>query len=215
MEMSSSSSGPRSVKIGDDERLGWSSERPRREGGPTRPADISTRSRVLSPADALRYAPGSLLVIVSASIDEANAFADRLVQSRGAILSLQKVRGLLQGRVEEAELETRAQELLAGAVAKRLEANETVVLIADSLDVEAREPFVRLAAAAGRPRHVILLEPAGVEVSDDDKTLLTDLRRRLAASELGQEGFQTALRLAGTSIAELKRLDFRPAPRDD
>lgn len=213
--MSSSSSGPRSVKIGDDERLGWSSERPRREGGPTRPADISTRSRVLSPADALRYAPGSLLVIVSASIDEANAFADRLVQSRGAILSLQKVRGLLQGRVEEAELETRAQELLAGAVAKRLEANETVVLIADSLDVEAREPFVRLAAAAGRPRHVILLEPAGVEVSDDDKTLLTDLRRRLAASELGQEGFQTALRLAGTSIAELKRLDFRPAPRDD
>jgi hypothetical protein len=215
MEMSSSSSGPRSVKIGDDERLGWSSERPRREGGPARPADISTRSRVLSPADALRYAPGSLLVIVSASIAEANAFADRLVQSRGAILSLPKVRGLLQGRVGEAELETRAQELLAGAVAKRLEANETVVLIADSLDVEAREPFVRLAAAAGRPRHVILLEPAGVEASNDDRALLTDLRRRLAASELGQEGFQTALRLAGTSIAELKRLDFRPAPRDD
>jgi hypothetical protein len=213
--MSSSSSGPRSVKIGDDERLGWSSERPRREGGPTRPADISTRSRVLSPADALRYAPGSLLVIVSASIDEANAFADRLVQSRGAILSLQKVRALLQGRVDEAELETRAQELLAGAVGKRLESNETVVLIADSLDVEAREPFVRLAAAAGRPRHVILLEPAGVDVSDDDKALLTDLRRRLAATELGQEGFQTALRLAGTSIRELKRLDFRPAPRDD
>jgi hypothetical protein len=215
MEMSSSSSGPRSVKIGDDERLGWSSERPRREGGPTRPADISTRSRVLSPSDALRYAPGSLLVIVSASTDEANAFADRLVPSRGAILSLQKVRGLLQGRVGEAELETRAQELLAGAVAKRLEANETVVLVADSLAAEAREPFVRLAAAAGRPRHVILLEPAGIEVSDDDKAVLTDLRRRLAASELGQEGFQTALRLAGTSIAELKRLDFRPAPRDD
>jgi hypothetical protein len=213
--MSSSSSGPRSVKIGDDERLGWSSERPRREGGPARPLDISTRSRVLSPAEALRYAPGSLLVIVSASTDEANAFADRLVQSRGAILSLPKVRALLQGRVDEAELETRAQELLAGAVGKRLEANETVVLIADSLDVEAREPFVRLAAAAGRPRHVILLEPAGVEVTDDDRVLLTDLRRRLAATELGQEGFQTALRLAGTSIGELKRLDFRPAPRDD
>jgi hypothetical protein len=62
---------------------------------------------------------------------------------------------------------------------------------------------------------VILLEPAGVDVSDDDKALLTDLRRRLAATELGQEGFQTALRLAGTSIRELKRLDFRPAPRDD
>ena len=213
--MSSSSSGPRSVKIGDDERLGWSSERPRREGGPVRPADISTRSRVLTPSDALRYAPGSLLVIVSASLEEANFFADRLVTPKGAIFSLQKVRGLLEGRVGEAELDTRAQELLAGAVAKRLESNETVVLIADSLEQEAREPFVRLAAAAGRPRHLILLEPASVEVGEDDKALLTDLRRRLAATELGQEGFQTALRLAGTSIGELKRLDFRPAPRDD
>jgi hypothetical protein len=213
--MSSSSSGPRSVKIGDDERLGWSSERPRREGGPARPADISTRSRVLSPSDALRYAPGSLLVIVSASARDANSFAERLVSNRGAILSLPKVRALLEGRVTEDELETRAQELLAGAVAKRLESNETVVLIADGLDVDAREPFVRLAATVGRPRHMILLEPAGADVSEDDKAVLTDLRRRLAATELGQEGFQTALRLAGTSIAELKRLDFRPAPRDD
>jgi hypothetical protein len=214
--MSSSSSGPRSVKIGDDERLGWSSERPRREGsGPPRPVDISTRSRVLSPSDALRYAPGSLLVIVSASPEEAASFTDRLVQSRGAVMSLPKVRGLLQGRVDEAELEARAEELLAGAVAKRLEANETVVLVADGLAVEAREPFVRLAVTAGRPRHLILLEPAGIGITDDDKAQLTDLRRRLTASEMGQEGFQTALRLAGTSIAELKRLDFRPAPRDD
>lgn len=213
--MSSSSSGPRSVKIGDDERLGWSSERPAREGGPARPADISTRSRVLTPSDQLRYAPGSLLVIVSASPDKASAFADRLVASKGAILSLKKVRGLLEGRVGEAELDTRAGELLAGAVAKRLESNETVVLIADSLERDAREPFVRLAAAAGRPRHLILLEPAGAEIGDEDKALLTDLRRRLAASELGQEGFQTALRLAGTTIGELKRLDFRRAPRDE
>lgn len=213
--MSSSSSGPRSVKIGDDERLGWSSERPRKEGGPVRPADISTRSRVLTPSDALRYAPGSLLVIVASSFDEANSFAERLVQNRGAIFSLPKVRALLEGRVAEEELESRAQELLAGAAAKRFDANETVVIVADSLETEAREPFVRLAATAGRPRHLILLEPAGVEVGEDDKALLTDLRRRLAATELGQEGFQTAMRLAGTSISELKRLDFRPAPRDD
>src|SRR4051794_38002538 len=132
--MSSSSSGPRSVKIGDDERLGWSSERPRREGGPQRPADISTRSRVLSPSDALRYAPGSLLVIVSPSFDEANSFAERLVQTKGSIFSLPKVRGLLEGRVGEAELDTRAEELLASAVAKRFESNETVVLVADSLE---------------------------------------------------------------------------------
>jgi hypothetical protein len=33
----SSSPGPRSVKISDDERGGWSSERPRRPGEPERP----------------------------------------------------------------------------------------------------------------------------------------------------------------------------------
>src|SRR4051812_42481854 len=46
---------PRSVKIGDDERLGWSSERPRRDSGPRRPEDISTRNRVLKPSEELMY----------------------------------------------------------------------------------------------------------------------------------------------------------------
>jgi hypothetical protein len=213
--MAEQTSNQRSVKIGDDERLGWSSERPRRDGGPPRPADISSRNRVLSPSDALRYSPGSLLVIVSSSASEGERFANRLVQNKGAILSLAKVRALLEGRVGEAELETRAQELLAGAAAKRIENNETVVLVTETLAPEEREPFVRIAATTGRPRHMILLEPAGVEISDEDKAVLTDLRRKLTASELGQEGFQTSLRLAGTSIAELKRLDFQRPPRDD
>jgi hypothetical protein len=211
----SSSSNPRSVKIGDDERLGWSSERPPREGGAKRPEDISARCRVLSPSDAIRYSPGSLLVIASPSPAEVAAFTSRLIPNRASLLSLGKVRGLLEGRVADDELETRAAELLANAVQKRLEANETVVVPVEGLSPEEREPFVRAAAKAGRPRHFILLEPAGAEVSEDDKAALTDLRRKLAAGDLGSEGFQSALRLAGTSIAELKRIDFQPAPRDD
>ena len=57
---------PRSVKIGDTERSGWSSERPRRPGEserPPRPADVSVRGRVLAPSDWLRYQPGSLLLV--------------------------------------------------------------------------------------------------------------------------------------------------------
>ena len=52
------SSTPRSVKISDDERGGWSSERPRRPGEPERPERpiaVSVRGRVLAPADYLRY----------------------------------------------------------------------------------------------------------------------------------------------------------------
>src|SRR5260221_13675451 len=107
---------PRSVKIGDDERLGWSSERPRRESGPPRPLDISTRNRVLKPSEELLYSPGSLLVIVSSSPSDAEAFVNRLVQNKGALMSIPKVRTLLQGRVPDDEVDARAAELLANAV---------------------------------------------------------------------------------------------------
>jgi predicted kinase len=207
---------PRSVKIGDDERLGWSSERPRRDGGARdRPADISTRNRVLKPAEELVYSPGSLVVVASSAPADADAFVNRLVQNKGALFSMNKVRSLLEGRVGEAELEARAQELLTSAVAKRLESGETVVIVTDTLEPEEREPFVRLAAAAGRPRHLVLFEPAGVELEEDGKAALTDLRRRLTAGELGQEGFQTSLRLAGSTIGDVKRLDFQRPSRDE
>ena len=35
------------------------------------------------------------------------------------------------------------------------------------------------------------------------------------SGELGAEGFQTALRLGGGTASEVKRILFRPAPRDD
>src|SRR3954451_23822626 len=137
----------RSVKIGDDERLGWACQRPKREGrGPERPADISTRNRVLKPSGELIYSPGSLVVVVSSAPDEADAFVNRLVQSKGALFSMNRVRTLLAGRVSEDELEDRAQELLANAIAKRLEAGETVLVVAETLDPAEREPYVRMAA---------------------------------------------------------------------
>src|SRR3954470_18583003 len=120
---------PRSVKIGDDERLGWPSERPRKEGWPQRPVDISTRNRVLKPSEELIYSPGSFVVVASSAPEEAESFVSRLVQQKGVVFSLSKVRKLLEGRVGEAELEARAQELLTNAIAKRLEGSETVVLV--------------------------------------------------------------------------------------
>lgn len=212
--MSNPSPNTRSVKIGQDERGGWSSDRPRKEGAPARPMDLTVRCRVLSPTDALRYSPGSLLIIASASKDERDRFAERLIESKGALFSLDKVRGLLAGRVSDDELETRARELLDAAVAKRLEAGETVVVAVETLEQEERERYVRMAASRRRPRHLILLE-GREEVPEDARPALATLRRRLIAGELGSEGFQTALRLSGDTITELKRLVFRPAPKDD
>ena len=211
----SASDGPRSVKIGADERTGWSSERPRKGGGPERPPNISVRCKVLRPAEEIRYSPGSLLLITSASEADRDALAERVVEQKGALLSTGKVRTLLAGRVPEEEMDARATELLDAAAAKRLGANESTVVVTSGLDPAERERLARIASAAKRPRHLILLETARDRVAEDDLAPLNELRRRLDAGELGAEGFDTALRLGGDSIGELKRIVFRPAPRDD
>jgi hypothetical protein len=205
----------RSVKIGSDERTGWSSERPRREGAPSRPADVSVRSRILRPSDRLRYSPGSLLLVVGAAGSEPGRFAERVVEERGAVLSLAKVRALLAGRVADDEIEARSRELLDAAVTKRLQAGESVVVAVEGFDGDERERYVRIAHGARRPRHLILIETSRGDVADDERPGLDQLRRALDAGELGREGFETVLRLGGASLNELKRIVFQRPPRDD
>jgi predicted kinase len=202
----------RSVKISEDERRGWSSDRPRRDGDPPRPPSISVRCRVLSPSDHVRYSPGSLLVIVSPSSAERDRFAQRLIDDRASLLSLDKVRALLAGRAAEEDIAGRSVEILEAAVLKRLEANQTVVLLAEGLGADERERYVRMAARFKRPSHLILVDTSR---EGDDRAALNELRRRLDAGDLGAEGFQTALRLSGESLTELKRIVFQRPPRDD
>jgi len=209
----STPTGPRSIKISDDERGAWTSDRPRRDGRPPRPLDVSVRSRVLRPADRLRYSPGSIVIVVSPVRAECDRLLQRVVEDRSALLSLDKVRALLAGRVAEEEIEVRAEQLLDAAVAKRLQANESIVIAADTLAREERERYVRLAAAAERPRHLILVE-AGSPAAED-RAALNELRRSLDAGEMGAEGFHTALRVSGAAVGELKKILFRPPPRDD
>jgi predicted kinase len=206
----------RSVKIGADERGGWTTDRPPREGdAPPRPVDVSARCRVLAPSDRLRYSPGSLLLIVSPDAAEAGRFAERVIEERGAVLSLAKVRTLLAGRVADEEIEQRARELLDAAVVKRLGERQTIVLTLESLDPAERERYVRLAHTSKRPRHLVLLEVPRDLVADEQRATLNDLRKALDSGEIGQEGFQTALRLGGGATGELKRIVFQPPPRED
>jgi hypothetical protein len=215
MDVMPENSTSRSVKIGADERTGWSSERPRRDGAPPRPVDVSVRSRVLTPSDRMRYSPGSLVLIVGADAADPERFADRVFEERGAVLSLQRVRQLLAGRVEEGEMDSRSSQLLEAAVLKRLQSKNSVVIPLQGFDADEREKFVRMAHAAGRPRHVILLEAPRDQVTDEERRPLDEFRRALDANELGKEGFQTSLRLGGNALGELKRIVFQPPPRDD
>jgi predicted kinase len=163
----------------------------------------------------MRYSPGSLLLIVSPDVSSSARFAERVVEERGAVLSLAKVRTLLAGRVAVQEIETRARELLDAAVVKRLGERQTVVLTLEGLDAGERERYVRLAHGLKRPRHLILLEVPRDQVPEEERAMLNDLRSALDSGEVGLEGFQTALRLGGGAAAELKRIVFQPPPRED
>jgi predicted kinase len=211
----SDGSTPRSVKISADERTGWSSERPRRDGAAPRPVDVSVRSKVLAPTDRVRYSPGSLVVVVGAAASEPVRFAERVVEERAAVLSLSRVRALLAARGRGSGLEERAHELLAAAVLKRLQASQSVVVPVETLDAEERERYVRLAHGLQRPRHLILLDAPRSDVLDEERPQLDELRRALDAGELGLEGFQTALRLSGPALAGLRRVVFHRPPRED
>lgn len=203
----------RSIKIDQDERGGWSSDRPRRDGAPPRPADVAVRGRALAPSTLLRYSPGSLLLIVSGSAPAGEELAQRAVEDKAALLSLTKVRALLADRgIQDDE---KARQVLDATVAKRLTAGDSVALVAEGVDGAERERYVRLASANRRPCHLVLVEAARSEVDEEDRDALNRLRRALDAGELGSEGFNTFLRLGGTSLAEVKRVVFRPAQTDD
>jgi predicted kinase len=213
-----STSGPRSVKIGADERTGWSSDRPRGRDGqdrPARPVDISTRCRTIKPSDRMRYSPGSLVVVVSASAADRDRFVNRVFEEQGAVLGIDKLRSMVAGKVDESALDATAKQLLDATIAKRLEKGEAVVIPTTTLDPEEREPYLRLAHKLRRPRHMVLVETAKDRVDEGQLPVLNELRRRLDAGELGAEGFQTAMRLGGSAVTELKRIVFRPAPKDD
>ena len=210
-----STSSSRSVKIGADERTGWSSDRPRKSGGPDRPADVSVRGRVLKPSDRMRYSPGSLVVVVSGSKLARERFVERVVEEKGAVLSVDKVRALIAGRVPDDQLDAKAAELLDAAINKRLQAGASVVVTAETADAAERERYVRMAAPVRRPRHLVLIEAGRDEVAEDDRQPLNELRKAIDGNELGAEGFHTALRLGGASVSELKRIVFRPEQADD
>ena len=211
-------SGPRSVKIGENERGGWTSERPRRPGEaerPPRPVDVSVRGRVLAPSDSLRYSPGSLLLIACADPETRDAFAGRVISDAGALLSRSKVRALLEGRVADDVIDEKTQALLDGAARKRLSESHTVVIALEGLDPAERERYVRMAHGFNRPRHLILVEAGKDKVAEEHRAALGELRTALDAGALGQEGFATSLRLGGATVSALKRVVFAPPPRDD
>ena len=163
----------------------------------------------------MRYSPGSLVVIVCADRDLRDRFVQRVIDEQSAVLSLDKVRALLEGKLPADQVEEKAMALMDAAASKRFASGQTVVIPLEGLGADEREHYVRLAAAHRRARHVVLVEASKDAVAEDDRAILTELRTALDAGEMGQEGFMTSLRLGGRVIDELKKIVFAPPPSDD
>ena len=143
----------------------------RRRGRPTSPSTAAC-SR---PPTGCATRPGACCVVACASAAERDRFLDRLIEDRASLLSLDKVRGAA-GRARRRGGARRARRASccsrpspsAWRTARRSCSPPTASTPAE------REPFVRMAAALKRPRHLILLETAREQVREED---LADAQR--------------------------------------
>jgi hypothetical protein len=170
---------------------------------------------VLAPSDRIRYAPGSLVIVLSADERTREAFCARVLEDANVLLSMTRLRRLLAGRVAEEHVEEKARALLDATATKRLAAGQTVVIALDGFDAAERERYIRMAHAHRRPRHLVFVEVGKDKVPEEERATVDALRTALDAGELGQEGFVTSLRLGGRTVDELKRIVFAPPPADD
>ena len=132
------------------------------------------------------------------------------------MLTFDRVRALLAGRVPEEEAEERAGSCSTPPSLKRLAEHASVVVgVAGVVAPRSVSASSAWPPRSGVPRHLILIEAGREQVAEEDRATLNDLRRRLDAGELGAEGFQTVMRLGGATVAEVKRILFRPPPADD
>ena len=183
----------RSVKISEDERTGWSSDRPRRDGAPAAPGQPRRplpRARARPTGCATR--PGSLLDRgLRLARPSATRFLERLIEDRAALLSLEQgARRCSPGASAEEELEARAAGAAAGGRRQAPgEPGDGRARRRRPATRSEREPFVRLAAALKRPRHLILLEtsPRPGRARRISRAL-NELRRALDARRAGRRG---------------------------
>ena len=192
--------GPRSVKISDDERGAWTSDRPR-ANRPPRPRDISVRSRTLRPADRMRYSPGSLLVIVcasraerdrSASSDEetgphdaaGDGESDAALDARAIALEMRETDLALRAqRIDERDRMAERRDAVADQRDREADEREHAAdrreRIADEREGTAAarelERLERVAQREARERATARRQQAAVdrEVADSDRAALT------------------------------------------
>jgi hypothetical protein len=203
-----SSNGVRSVKIGADERTGWSSERPQRKtSGPGRPPKPAGRALAVAASDTLSFPSGSLVIFTGADPVTVHRLVARLLP-RETLISYDALARAVAEKVPAEQVGEVTLRLVAKRVAERQAEGQATVIETGDLSAELRSALAALAdRRAGA--HLVALDSGRKAVGDDER--FEALRAVTAAARsgaIGAEGFSTATVLGRIDLDKVTGIEF-------
>jgi hypothetical protein len=210
-----SGDGVRSVKIGADERTGWSSERPeRKSSGPGRPPRPAGRALNVAASDTLSFPNGSLVVFTGADIVTVHRLLARMLP-KPALISYDPLARAVAEKVPAEQVGEVTLRLVAKRVEERKAEGQATVIETGDLSAELRTALAKLAdRRAGS--HLVVLDAGRKAVGDDERfeelrTVVTGAR----SGEIGSEGFSTVMVLGRIDLDKVTGIEFvQPRRRD-
>jgi hypothetical protein len=201
----------RSVKIGADERTGWSSDRPIRAnaGRPPRPQG---RAMVRAASDSLSFPSGSLVLFTGADPVAVHRLVGRLLP-RPQVVPYDQLSRAVAGKVGAADVAAVTLQMVAKAVRERLAEGQAVVIETADLSSELRTALAAL-AGPGVGSHLVLLDSGRKSVDDDER--FEELRAVAVAArsgEIGSEGFSTVVVLGRSDVDKVTEVEFTQRKR--
>jgi hypothetical protein len=201
----------RSVKIGADERTGWSSDRPRGErttsGRGGRPPKPQGRAKTVAASDVLSFPSGSLVLFTGADATTVHRLVGRLLP-RPAVIAYDPVARAVTEKVGAEQAPALTLQLVGKAVKERLGAGQSVVLETSDLSTEVRTGLAALAAPPAGS-HLVVLESGRKAVGDDERfEVLRTLANDARSGEIGSEGFSTAVVLGRSDLDKVTEVEF-------
>jgi hypothetical protein len=203
-----SGDGVRSVKIGADERTGWSSERPQRaKSGPGRPPRPAGRALNVAASDTLSFPSGSLVVFTGADAVTVHRLVARMLP-RPALISYDTLARAVAEKVPAEQVEEVTLRLVSERVAERQAEGQATVIETGELSSELR---TKLAALADRRAgsHLVVLDSGRKALGDDERfEALRTVVSGARSGEIGAEGFSTAMVLGRVDLDKVTGIEF-------
>jgi hypothetical protein len=198
----------RSVKIGADERTGWSSERPQRtSSGPGRPPRPQGRALTVAASDTLSFPAGSLVIFTGADPTPVHRLVGRLLP-RPTVISYDVLARAVAEKVGADQVTEVTLRLVGKRVAERQAEGQATVIETADLSSELRTALAKLAdRRAGS--HLVVLDSGREAIGDDARfEELRAVATGARSGEIGSEGFSTVTVLGRKDLDKVTAIEF-------